>query len=148
MYPDKYLAHYGVLGMKWGRRNNRDVTTVSKKKVKKQLDKLYRNPKKSKYSNATEKEISDRFLKTKKGSTAKKNLEIEGDKVYEQLKLGRTLFTKEEADRYNGAVNNFEKAAKEYMVKNKDKIASSMLKDLNYEDTQTGRDYINDILGR
>ena len=32
MYPDKYLAHYGVLGMKWGRRNNRDVTTVSKKK--------------------------------------------------------------------------------------------------------------------
>lgn len=25
MYPDKYLAHYGVLGMKWGRRNNRDL---------------------------------------------------------------------------------------------------------------------------
>lgn len=43
-----YLAHYGVKGMKWGVRHERKTTGTGRKKAKKRLGGMNRQPKKSK----------------------------------------------------------------------------------------------------
>lgn len=57
----EYLAHYGVLGMKWGRKRSVTTSTTSNGKISKKLNSMKQAHKANKVKNLSNKELQARI---------------------------------------------------------------------------------------
>ena len=147
-YPD-YLMHHGVKGMKWGvRKKTTDATQVSKRKLKKQMVKANRKPDSNKNTKRVSKEFNKKVLSTKEGKAYSNTVEFwaKMNKIASD-QGGRLTLTKEQAEHFKSVQDAYEKKGREMYNTDKvrDQFASAALKDLGYDDTRSGRDYIKKL---
>ena len=75
-----YLAHYGVLGMKWGVRHDKkrstDATQVSKRKLKRQIKKANKNPDSNVNTKKLDASVNKKISATKEGQAYKNQVEF------------------------------------------------------------------------
>jgi phage terminase small subunit len=153
MYEDTYLAHYGVKGMKWGvRKNPTDVTSYSKRKIKKKIDKANKTPEKNVNTIKVQNRLESELLNKTKEGKAMKNASDVLIKMQKEAnrrnggKQATVLVDKDFADWYNGVQESYIKKGKELITKKyRDDMASAMLKDLSYDDTKAGREYLKKL---
>jgi hypothetical protein len=161
---NRELYHYGILGMKWGVRRyqnkdgsltpegkKRDITRVSARKVKKQMAKLENDSERRKYTDAAETKTYNKVKKTKEYKdfeNANKVLyELDAELKRQKGPHAQLVVDKNFRDEYNKLGMAYEKKVKEFIYNDRHDIASAMLKDLGYEDTQAGREYLIEIYG-
>lgn len=146
-YPD-YLMHHGILGMKWGirKKSPTDVTGVSKKKLKKQLESS--NLKNTKKVNS---KMNSELLKSKEYkdmNNASNYLKTLNKQLQKERPGAQLYLNREDANRYNELTNKYNAKGKSVLESHKDEVSSAMLKDLGYDDTKEGRDYIYKVANR
>lgn len=83
---DNYLIHYGVLGMKWGRRKNRQSSSSRDRARKKQIKQDRKKASKNR-RNLSDKELNDRVKRLENEKKLK-------DLTDKDLKPGRTAVKK------------------------------------------------------
>ena len=134
-YPD-YLAHFGVKGMKWGVRNKRysaGVTkngkAVSNKKSRKQITKQLSKIKEGKESPHYDK-VYDKMRKEYEESDVVKD-------YAKSYKSGRGVTATQ--------INACLKKGNEICAKYAQSSRGAVLKDLGYDDTEAGRNYVRTI---
>jgi hypothetical protein len=71
------------------------------------------------------------------------NKQLQKERPGAQLYLNR-----EDANRYNELTNKYNAKGKSVLESHKDEVSSAMLKDLGYDDTKEGRDYIYKVANR
>lgn len=161
VYADE-LYHYGVKGMKWGvrRYQNADGTLTAKGKakygsditkrktahVKKQFQEGIRS--RTIDTNTLGKKINKEMAKTKEAKELD-NVNKYLESVFKQaeaqgISRDKLLFDKDHADLINEVNDAYDKKFKEIGRKYADEFASTTLKSMGYEDTQTGRDWLKE----
>lgn len=152
------LYHHGVKGMKWGvrryqnkdgsltaagKKRSRDVTQVSKRKLKKQVRESLKHPESGKYTAALDKKITQKMSKTKEGrdwNNAYRNLKALNQEAHNRG--GRLVLTRAQVDELNSYQQAYINRAKQMVNSHMEDYAGAKLKDLGYEDTKAGRDYL------
>lgn len=141
---DQELYHHGVKGMKWGVRKRPKST---EKLYKQSRDKIYKK---------TTKLLKKDKAKNMKSAIDKMNAELENTKVYKDYKDTHALVKKKVksegatlkeinslGEKQAAVYKKMQSIAKKY----KNEYAGAMLKDLGYEDTKAGREYIKKLMG-
>lgn len=146
---DRKLCHYGVKGMKWGIRRERDIsdiTRVSKRKLKKQIEKANKAPKNNKNTIAIQEKFNRELNNSKEGKAYNNMvsglaaLEKEGRKIYgDNFHLS---LTKQQVEQFRSIEKPYIDKGKALLKAHRDDYASAMIKDLGYEDTKDGRKYL------
>lgn len=136
-YKDDYLLHYGVLGMRWGRR--KDITKdkrMTANKFYKKTEKHLKKPRKSKNMRAVQNQIRDELTSTrafKEGLKYEKKLKAKANSVG---------VTGTDVLRYNNLMKGVENENRRIIQKYRRAYAGAMLRDLKYKDTKAGRDFV------
>ncbi len=137
------LYHYGVKGMKWGVRKN-SRTPTSGRRLRKQVKRAKKENRLIRTQKVYGKVISD-LSKTKEAKDLQSysKMLVNMQKSFEKEHPGKKLyFSQEFATLQNELESNYRKKGQELLLKHKDEIASSVLKDLGYEDTSEGREFV------
>lgn len=137
LYKEDYLLHYGVLGMRWGRR--KDITKdkrMTANKLYKKTEKRLKKPRKSKNMRAVQKQIHDELINTR---AFKEGLKYEKQMKAKAYSVG---ITGTDILRYNNLMKGVENENMRIVKKYRRAYAGAMLRDLKYEDTKAGRDFV------
>lgn len=144
-----YLAHFGVLGMKWGVLHDKkrtDVTRVSKRKLKRQIKKANETPDSYTNTKKIDESFNKKILETKEGRAYKNQLDfLSAMDKQAKAKGGELVLTREQAKSFNDARDAYIKKGQELYEGYRDQYASAALKDLGYDDTVEGREYLKRI---
>lgn len=145
-----YLAHHGVLGMKWGVRHDKkrstDVTQVSKRKLKRQIKKASKNADSNVNTKKLDASVNKKISATKEGQAYKNQVEFwSAMQKMAEGKGGQLVLTRDQAEHFNAAQDAYIKRGQEIRNKYRDRYASAALKDLGYDDTVAGREYLKRI---
>lgn len=140
---EQEIYHTGVKGMKWGVRKKRDITTSkykTKAKLEKKANKLFNNKKKSKNIRGVLQKMDDELESSKTYKEAMKY----GEKFKKDYSTkGVTINQMQQAMRYhNKIVKEQQRIANKY----RDAYAGALLKDMKYEDTKAGREYVKKLM--
>lgn len=140
---EREICHTGVKGMKWGVRKKRDITKSkynTQAKLRKKEIKLLAKKKKSKNMQEVLKKMDDELESSKTYKEGSKfNKKFQADLHTK----GVTINQMARLQRYN---NQLYKEKQRIADKYKDAYAGAMLKDMKYENTKAGREYIKKFM--
>ena len=143
-YPD-YMYHYGVKGMKWGVRKRTGVTkggqNISKRRLKKDSKKVKSTPNYDKVSAKMNKEFNATPEAKKHLSNLRSYAKLQNE-LYRQTGSRNLVLGEETGRRMKADQAAADAKGKEIYNRYKDQIAGATLKDLGYDDTKSGRDYL------
>jgi len=159
------LYHHGIKGMHWGVRRyqnpdgtltaagraryGRDVTRMKEKDFARQYNAANEHGRLSNVSKI-DKLAKREFSKTKEYKdveTMSKHLEKMQDELHKQHgPNAQMVLTGLDALIYNDVVNRADKKLKEITKKHIDKAAEAALKDLDYDVTDAGKDYVKRLM--
>ncbi len=164
------LMHYGILGMKWGvrRYQNKDgsltekgkkrygsnIRSVKEKQFRKQLDKRLGSPnsKAAEFDRKITQEAKAKVDKTNIGQNfnALNTMLLEAEKKVkeEHGPNAKLLLDADMKYLYDSLGTKYQQAIKEYLLSddNLNKFSSLALRDLGYDDTEEGRQYVSDLM--
>lgn len=156
------LYHHGILGMKWGIRRfqNEDGTLTDagksrygdvRKEKKRVLKKKLSKTVPSEETNDITKHFFNELKSTEEGKAYEimsKNVEAIRQSIEKQygVKNPRIRFDPDTAQWIKTTLNNYNERSKNlWKEKYQDDYASRVLKDLGYDDTKEGRDYLKKL---
>ena len=165
---DKYLQHFGIKGMRWGVRRfqnedgtltdagkNRygsDVTRVSRGALKKQISRFENNTKVGSGTNTEKglKKIQNQYESTEEYKKVKQ-MSDQFEEIFKQaesqgISRDRLVFSGRDVKPYLLAQDKATQTYRKIFEEHKSEMASAMLKDLGYEDSDKGRKYIERLL--
>lgn len=128
----------------------RDVTRMSKRKLEKQLREFDENTPEGSNTRAVKKKIGKELSGSKEfkdlESAAKTLQEMDKELKRQHGPNAQLGIDRDMAMEYNRRVDAYDKKSKSIISGHKNDIASAMLKDLGYDDTQAGRDLVTRIM--
>jgi hypothetical protein len=135
MITDK-LMHYGVPGMRWGIRryynDDGSLTKAGKKRIKKRVG----NP---------IAESRNRGVERARVLSDMNTARLKNRQLNESWKNVRE--NKNDPESFGKALKKYNDYNKKFMTKWNDKYAGATLRDLGIEDTKSGRNYVQNLLG-
>lgn len=138
MEDEEFLCHYGVLGMKWGRRKAERGGLPSERRLKKKIAKANKNPSRNKNTIELYNKAWDEIGRSKEAKRYSNAL----NKFDKKSVNGIYMYNKKEQKLVKNLSKDFEKKKASVFKKYEDAFAGAMIKDLGYKDTQAGREYL------
>lgn len=127
--------------MKWGVRKDRRGGLPSARKLKKKIAKANTTPYKNKHTMAVNKKINKETDKTKEAKELNTALSYYQNQI-KKANGAKVLIPTDEMKNLDKLYERYEKKFYEIANKHIDEYAGALIKDLGYEDTQAGRDYL------
>ena len=127
--------------MGYSKKKNTNATKVSKRRLKKQIKKANKSPDRNVHTISVNKKMTKELSKTSEGK-AYNNLLTQYTKAATVSRSNRVLVDRNTALIMTSIQDAYVKKGQELYKKYQDQYASAMLRDLGYDDTSDGREYL------